>query len=128
MVAVFLEKRILLVDDENLSSSAIMDLLKVDGITTRLAVDGEAGVELAKSFKPHLILMDCHMPVLDGPSAARQIRKIPEFAETPIIAISATVPAELEAWSQDPAFTSFLRKPVQASLLYSLLRKYLVDQ
>lgn len=67
-------KVILIVDDDPKDLVLIRDLLQLSGFKTVEATGGEQGVELAKSKKPDLILMDILMPKVDGYTACREIK------------------------------------------------------
>ncbi len=62
----YMAKTILIVEDEPKNLKLLRDLLQVSGYSTVEATDGKQGVELAKSKKPDLILMDIQMPRMDG--------------------------------------------------------------
>ena len=67
-------KMILIIEDEPKNLTLLRDLLQVSGYSTIEATDGKQGVELAKSKKPDLILMDVQMPVMDGLEATRILK------------------------------------------------------
>jgi CheY-like chemotaxis protein len=63
--------------------------LERKGYQIVMAVDGGAGVEMASSEKPDLILMDMSLPIIDGWEATRRIKSTPETAGIPVIALTA---------------------------------------
>ncbi len=81
--------RILLVEDNEMNRDMLSRRLEKRGHTILIAVDGAAGVELAKKEKPDLILMDISLPVMDGWEATRQIKGDAATAPIPIIALTA---------------------------------------
>ncbi len=81
--------KILLVEDNEMNRDMLSRRLERKGHQVIIAVDGGAGVRLAGSEAPDLILMDMSLPVLDGWEATRQIRSDPANARTPIIALTA---------------------------------------
>ncbi len=81
--------RILLVEDNELNRDMLSRRLERKGFEVITAVDGQAAVDLAKSSKPNLILMDISLPILDGWDATRQIKADESTKSLPIIALTA---------------------------------------
>ena len=79
-----MSKRILVVEDTEDNRQIIRDLLSSVGYELIEAEDGAAGVAMARSHHPDLILMDIQLPQMDGYEATRRIRAIPELAKVPI--------------------------------------------
>ena len=82
-------KTILIVEDDPKSMKLTNDLLKISGYATIQATDGKQGVELAKSAKPDLILMDIMMPNMDGYTACREIKADQSTRNTPVVMLTA---------------------------------------
>jgi len=82
-------KRVLVVEDQEDLGSMLRDLLAGSDYSVIEAADGAAGIAMAKSEHPDLILMDIQMPVFDGYEATRQIRADPAINGIPIIAVSS---------------------------------------
>ena len=82
---------ILLAEDNEGNITAVRDYLQAKGYRIVVARNGGEAVDLTRQQRPALILMDIQMPGVDGLEATRQIREDPEFAETPIIALTALV-------------------------------------
>ena len=83
-------KLILIVEDEPRNLTLLRDLLQVSGYKTIEATDGEQGVELAKSNKPDLLLMDVQMPKMDGLEATRILKADANTKNIPIICITSS--------------------------------------
>src|SRR5688572_12824042 len=81
--------KILLVDDEPDILEFIEYNLRKEGYQVLLAHNGKEAVDLAKKEKPHLIIMDIMMPVMDGIEACRHIRAMPELQHTVITFLTA---------------------------------------
>lgn len=82
--------RVLLVEDEeDIREVARMTLEAVGGFTVETAESGAEALEKAPGFSPHLVLMDCMMPVMDGPSALRAMRD--RRVDIPVIFMTARV-------------------------------------
>lgn len=80
--------KILVVEDNENNLKLVRALLVSHGYEIIEAVDGEKGVALAKEHKPSLILMDIRMPVMDGISAIKVLKEIPETRDIPVIALT----------------------------------------
>jgi CheY-like chemotaxis protein len=85
--------RILLVEDNELNRDMLSRRLRRKGYDVMIAMDGEAGVTMAASERPDLILMDMSLPVLDGWEATRRLKGMQETAAIPVIALTANVMA-----------------------------------
>ncbi len=81
--------KILLVEDNQMNRDMLSRRLARKGYEVAIAVDGQQGIEMARSQTPDLILMDMSLPVLDGWEATRQLKNAPETQAIPIIALTA---------------------------------------
>jgi CheY-like chemotaxis protein len=103
----------------------LLNLLEPLGFEIILAEHGREGVDKAHDMHPELILMDLVMPVMTGFEAVKEIRRIPELADVPIIAISASTVDMDQEQSRALGCQAFLLKPFQAPDLFALLETYL---
>ena len=81
--------KILLVEDNQMNSDMLSRRLARKGYEVAIAIDGQQGIEMARSETPDLILMDMSLPVVDGWEATRQLKSAPETQSIPIIALTA---------------------------------------
>ncbi|MBP0443650.1 response regulator [Roseomonas sp. SSH11] len=81
--------KILLVEDHEELWDFLSRRLRRRGFDVVLAHDGQQGVDMAQAEKPDVILLDMNLPVMDGWTAARKIRELPETTRIPIIALTA---------------------------------------
>jgi len=81
--------RILIVEDDELNRDSLRRLLRRRGFEILLAVDGNEGVEVARTEAPDLILMDMSLPGIDGWEATRRLKDAPQTRAIPIIALTA---------------------------------------
>jgi two-component system cell cycle response regulator DivK len=81
--------RILLVEDNEMNRDMLSRRLERKEFEVIIAVDGQAGVNMAASETPDLILMDLSLPVIDGWEATRQIKANPATQSIPVIALTA---------------------------------------
>jgi len=81
--------RLLLVEDNEMIREMLSERLERKGFQVHLAVDGAQGIEVARSERPDLILLDMSLPVIDGWQAAKQLKAAIETQPIPIIALTA---------------------------------------
>lgn len=120
--------KVLIVDDSRSSRLMVKTCLKgIDSFQFEAdeAEDGEAAFEKAKPGRHNLIIMDIHMPNVDGYEATRMIRsweKDMNRPAVPIIALTAMDPAQAQTKTKAAGCTTFVRKPVKAALLAEAIR------
>ena len=81
--------KILYVEDTEVIRDTIARLLQMNGYDVSFARNGKEGVEKAKQWKPHIILMDLRMPVMDGYHAIEALKSNPQTNHIPVIVVSA---------------------------------------
>jgi two-component system, cell cycle response regulator DivK len=81
--------RVLLVEDNEMNRDMLSRRLMRRGFQVTVAEDGQAGVEMAATESPDIILMDMSLPVLDGWEATRRLKARPETQAIPLIALTA---------------------------------------
>ena len=114
--------RVLVAEDNRVNQFVVKSLLERLGHSCVLAADGEAAVECARDGRFDVILMDCHMPKLDGCDATIQIRSIePEGRRVPIVALTASVLTEDRNRCYASGMDAFLAKPITAAALEAAL-------
>ena len=82
-------KKIALVDDEPNILLSLEFLMQRAGYDVQTAADGEAGLELVKSWQPDLLVLDVNMPKLDGFEVCQTLRSDPDFEDLKIIMLTA---------------------------------------
>lgn len=105
-------KKILVVDDVAENRRMLVDMLGPLGFEMVEAENGAEGVEKAQAHRPDLILMDAVMHGMDGVEATRRLRRLPEFEQVPIVAVSASVSDCDEQSCRDAGMNGFLVKPI----------------
>ena len=103
---------ILIVEDNEKNRKLARDVLQFKGYRTIEAETGEVGVTLALEQKPDLILMDYHLPGIDGIEAFRRIRGNAATAHIPIMAVTASAMPEEAKKMKDAGFDGFQTKPI----------------
>ena len=120
-------KRILVVDDEPGFTRLLKLALENAGqFIVREENDGLKALKTAREFKPDIIFLDVVMPSIDGGDVATMIRADPEFANTPIIFLTAIV-SQKEATKQENAIGgyTFLAKPVTVDALLRCIAEHI---
>lgn len=116
---------ILLVEDNELNRDMLSRRLIRREFTVITAVDGQEGVDQARSIKPDLILMDMSLPVLDGWSATKVLKGDPETAAIPIIALTAhAMDGEREKCMQ-AGCDAFDTKPIEFKRLLETINHWI---
>jgi PAS domain S-box-containing protein len=113
--------RVLVVDDNVDSAESMAVLLRLYGHEVRLAHDGEAALEEARSFKPDVIFLDLSLPKMDGYEVARRLRQEPATSGMTLVAMTGYGHEEERRRTQEAGFYSHLVKPVDFDLLRELL-------
>ncbi|MGK5090492.1 ATP-binding protein [Deltaproteobacteria bacterium TL4] len=121
------ENVILVVEDHALNQEVIKTLFKELKLEIHLANNGIEAINMVKTLHtrqqiPDLILMDLHMPEMDGAQAIKNLRQIPEFSEIPIVLLSADIFYDQDKFE---GVNDFLNKPIEFNELIQVLTRYL---
>ncbi len=116
--------RILLVEDNELNQEVASELLRDAGFIVDLAENGEIAVGKVKAARYDIVLMDMQMPVMDGVTATREIRKLPQFAALPIVAMTANAMEGDRQRCLDAGMNDHVAKPVEPDDLWRTLLKW----
>ena len=114
--------RVLLVEDNAVNRKVASEILRKMGAVVTVAVNGREAVSVCSEQRFDAVLMDCHMPEMDGYSATAAIRKLPSpICDVPIIALTAGVSSEERKTALAAGMTAFLAKPVNRDELAAAL-------
>jgi CheY-like chemotaxis protein len=105
--------RLLLIEDNEMNRDMLSRRLERKGYTVSVAVDGGAGIDMARAERPDLVLMDMSLPVVDGWEATRRLKSDPATAGIPIIALTAHAMSGDEARCREAGCDDFDTKPVE---------------
>jgi CheY-like chemotaxis protein len=124
--AVFEGRRILIVEDDARNVFAVTSVLESRGAKVEIARNGREALEhLRQHPSVDLVLMDIMMPVMDGLEATREIRKQPQFAKLPIIALTAKAMIDDREKSLEAGANDYIAKPIDVDKLLSLARVWI---
>jgi len=104
--------RILIVEDNPRNLKLVRDVLQVKGYVTLEAGTAEEGVRIAAEEKPDLVLMDIHLPGMNGIDALRVLRGDPATAAIPVIAVTASVMQDDRRMIMEAGFNAYVGKPI----------------
>jgi CheY-like chemotaxis protein len=134
--------RILIVEDEEANRRLLLKLLRPFGFDIREATNGQDAIAIWQTWQPHLIWMDIRMPVMDGYTATREIRKAEDkkkegeklrkwegekgtLQSTIIIALTASAFKEQRTEALESGCDDFVHKPLNEQEIFGMMRKHL---
>jgi CheY-like chemotaxis protein len=120
-----IKAHVLLVEDNPINRHVALAMLQKCGCTTEVAEDGARAVEMVAARPFGVVLMDCHMPTMDGFEATRRIRALPgEARATPIVALTASALREELALCLAAGMDGVVTKPITLEVLQRALSRY----
>lgn len=117
--------RILLVEDNEINREVAVELLRGAGLRVDTAGNGREALGMLHGSGYELVLMDMQMPVMDGVTATRAIRANPLCKDIPVIAMTANVMSSYRDECRAAGMNDFIPKPIDPSLLWSALLKWI---
>jgi CheY-like chemotaxis protein len=120
--------KLLLVEDNEYNRDMLMRRLNKKGFEVVVAVDGGEAVTKARSEKPDLILMDMHLPVLDGWEATKHLKESDDTRTIPIIALTADAMAGDREKAMQAGCNDYDTKPIELPRLLEKIQALLGKQ
>lgn len=117
--------RVLVVDDDDQSLNAIRQVLQQSRYEHAGAADGLTAVDLARTWRPDIILLDVFMPGLDGVAVCKQIKTDPALRHIPVISLTAQYDQKTKMRCLDAGASDFLAKPIDYPELIMKVRNHL---
>jgi len=116
---------ILIVDDSSLVRSQLRAGLEAKGARVVEAENGREGLWRARESTVDLVIADIHMPVMDGIRMVEELRKLPEYATTPIFILTSDAAAQRADEGKRAGANAWILKPVKPDLLWKAIEKAL---
>ena len=116
-------RRILVVDDNRSNAQSLELLLRALGQEVYTAYDGPEALELARKYRPEVVLLDIGLPLMDGYEVARRCRKDPNLKILTVVAMTGYGQDSDRQRSQEAGFDAHLVKPVNLDDLRLLLKQ-----
>lgn len=118
-------KRILLVEDNDINQLVAKDILEQVGVRVSIASNGQEAIKHVRTNKFDAVLMDVQMPIMDGYKATEILRLTYSSAELPIIAMTANALRGDRERSIESGMNDYISKPIDPKLLFETLEKWL---
>ena len=118
-------KSVLIVEDNDLNMKLFHDLLEVHGFETIQTKDGREALELARTHKPDLILMDIQLPEVSGLEVTKWIKEDDELASIPVIAVTAFAMKGDEEKIRSGGCEAYIAKPISVSTFLETIDRVL---
>jgi PAS domain S-box-containing protein len=115
-------QRILVVDDNRDAALSLTMLLKILGSDVETALDGQAALRVADTFRPTVVLMDLGMPGMSGYDVAKCMRALPQFENVTLIALTGWGQEQDRLRTREAGFDHHLVKPVNLDELQVILK------
>jgi PAS domain S-box-containing protein len=115
------ERRVLIVDDNVDAADSIAMLLQASGFSVRCVYDGVSALSVASSYRPDVFVLDIGLPDITGYEVAKRLRAIPDFARTPIVAVTGYGQHSDRMRSREAGIDHHMTKPVDPDSLRAVL-------
>ena len=117
-----IRRRVLVVDDNTDMAFGLKLLLQRWSYDVGLAFDGVEGLEVARTYRPDVVLLDLGLPRLDGCGLARQIRREPGLSQVLLVAVTGSGESEEQLRTRAAGFDHHLVKPIDLDSLQEVLQ------
>jgi len=118
-------KKVLVADDKAPGRELLRAVLEQSGHAVYEASDGIEALRGARELLPDLIILDLHMPMLDGFGVLQELRRDRSFAATPIVALTASAMQGDRERALTAGFTSYIAKPISLIALRGEIERFL---
>jgi CheY-like chemotaxis protein len=118
-------KSILVVEDNQNNAELLEDILGVRGYVVNIVTRGEDALDAVSKMRPNLILMDIQLPGIDGYEITRRLKKNPDTADIPVIAVTAYALKGDEMKALRAGCDDYVSKPINTRDLPEIVEKYI---
>lgn len=130
-IALYKNINLLLVEDNEINQQVATELFESAGFTVEVAINGEEAVELVKDSgnpsKYDIVIMDLQMPVMDGYTACREIKKIEEYKNLPVVAMTADAMEGVKEKCHEAGMEGYIAKPIELDEILGVIVKLLKE-
>ena len=124
-LAAIVGSRILVVEDNELNQEVALGLLQGEGFVVEIANNGKEAVDMVSANAYDIVLMDMQMPVMDGLTATQEIRKLPQFKDLAILAMTANAMEQDVQKCAEAGMNDHVAKPIDPEVLFNALLKWI---
>ena len=117
--------KVLLVEDNEINQELAFELLTNGGLIVTVVENGQLALDILDQQDFDGVLMDCQMPVMDGYTATKALRKQPRFSKLPIIAMTANVMSGDREKAIDAGMNDHIPKPINVSKMFATMKKWI---
>ena len=117
--------KILVIEDNEQNLYLVRYILEQKNYEVFAAQDGKSGIEMAASLKPAIILLDIQLPGMDGYAVARNLRKNPDLAETPIVAVTSYAMQGDREKVMEAGCNGYIEKPIDPDTFVAKIEQHL---
>jgi two-component system sensor histidine kinase/response regulator len=117
--------KILVVEDNELNQEVASGLLEGEGFVVDIANNGQEAINMLNLHAYDIVLMDMQMPVMDGLTATREIRKIDQFKDLPVLAMTANAMDQDKEKCAEAGMNDHVAKPIDPDELFNALLKWI---
>ena len=118
-------KTVLIVEDNELNMKLFQDLLEAHGIDTIETRDGSQVLEIARTQKPDLIIMDIQLPEISGLDVTKMLKDDAELKHIPVIAVTAFAMKGDEQKIREGGCEDYISKPISVTHFLEVVNRYL---
>ncbi len=120
-----MSRNILYIEDNEQNMYLVTFLLEKHGYSVSQALDGQQGIDRAAAERPDLILLDIQLPKMDGYTVARNLRKNPELASIPIVAVTSYAMAGDRDKALEAGCNGYIEKPINPDTFIQQVEQHL---
>lgn len=120
----FSNVKAVIADDIADNRNLLLEIMKQFDVTGIPAHNGKEALKMIMEEKPDILFLDLQMPVMDGYTTAEELRKLDDFRDLPIVAVTASIESEIKA----NHFSDFITKPYSIRSIRDIMEKYLKDK
>jgi two-component system cell cycle response regulator DivK len=119
-----MKQKILIIEDNEQNLYLLTFIVEKHGYEVSAARDGKKGLEVAEKIKPDLILLDIQLPVIDGYTVARELRKNKDLADIPIIAVTSFAMIGDREKALEAGCTDYIEKPIDPQTFMAQVEQF----